>query len=116
MKLTVLVTTVIFRVDCCPHCLMQLSGKRQVRSMYAQKCTKMTSKLFDKFIASVAEIDWVGPVYSDCKQTVRSSFRHGGGTRCYQERNEQRQRAYELCATSSQHLCRALRTTRFHIG
>jgi len=32
----------------------------------------MTSKVFDKFIPSVAEVGWV---CSDCKQTARSSFR-----------------------------------------
>jgi len=63
--------------DCCLHCLIQLSGKRQVRcdvcsSSYHQNCTEMTSKVFNKFIASVAEIVWV---YSDFKQTARSSFR-----------------------------------------
>jgi hypothetical protein len=63
--------------DCCPHCLLQLNGKRQVRcdvcsSSYHQKCTEMTCKVFDKFITSVTEIAWV---CSDCKQTARSSFR-----------------------------------------
>lgn len=63
--------------DCCPHCLIQLNGKRQVRcdicsSSYHQKCTEMTSKVFDKFITSVTETGWV---CSNCKQAARSSFR-----------------------------------------
>lgn len=62
--------------DCCHHCLIQLSGKRQLRcdicsSSYHQKCTQMNSKVFDKFITNVADIGWV---CSDCKQTARSTF------------------------------------------
>jgi gas vesicle protein len=63
--------------DCCPHCLIQLSGKRQLRcdicsSIYHQRCTQMNSKVFDKFITNIADIGWV---CNDCKQTARSTFR-----------------------------------------
>ena len=63
--------------ECCPHCLIQLTGKRQVKCdvcscSYHQKCTGMTSKVFDKLITSFAEVGWV---CSDCKDAARSSFR-----------------------------------------
>ena len=63
--------------NCCPHCLIQLNGKRKIKcdicsSSYHQKCTEIATKAFDKFIANVNEIGWV---CSDCKHIARSSFR-----------------------------------------